>query len=377
MKIILYTTCSSDENVIRNRLTPYISEALKQEYRVSVITVSGDPFNIDHQLYTHIRVRGNQLRGANFIKRAFAESSLATKILKESSCYQEDDEKIVTIITIPSMFLLFQYKRRRGINILDIRDLTWEYLQKGFVNNLARVFFRGWAKKKIKQFDYITVTNCAEKRYLLKTFGVPKNKVVLVSNGITEQQYNKVRLVRESNNQRKRVTYIGNVGLAQDLSTLIDAAERTPHLDFYIVGDGTDYKRIYQLANKKDLENLFIVGRAPWESLLDYYSSTDILYAQLTPIYSSAVPSKLYEYLTTGKRVVFGGGGEASSVLLGFKGVSVIPACDSKSLADKLIEVAKLPALSNEAIKENRAQIEQFYIRERSVGHLYKIIKNK
>ena len=49
--------------------------------------------------------------------------------------------------------------------------------------------------------------------------------------------------------------------------------------------------------------------------LFEIYTDSDILYAQLKKEFEGAVPSKLYEYLSTGKFIIYGGLGEALNLL--------------------------------------------------------------
>ncbi|MDV2948705.1 hypothetical protein RZ540_19615, partial [Acinetobacter baumannii] len=111
--------------------------------------------------------------------------------------------------------------------------------------------------------------------------------------GVSERIYNQLSSLPKSRKEEVIVTYIGNIGLAQDLSTLIKASEMLTEIQFNIVGHGTDFHRISGLVNK-DQCNIKFWGQVDFETLKSVYIETDILYAQLTPEFSGAMPSKLY-----------------------------------------------------------------------------------
>ena len=73
-----------------------------------------------------------------------------------------------------------------------------------------------------------------------------------------------------------------------------------------IVGSGTDFKNVQSEVYKLSASNVFLHGRLPWKDVIQWYEKSDVLYAQLTKQYHTAMPSKLYEYLSTGLPIVYG-----------------------------------------------------------------------
>ena len=88
---------------------------------------------------------------------------------------------------------------------------------------------------------------------------------------------------------RLSVAYIGNVGIAQNLRYLEDAAEKLPNVIFYIVGDGTDYKSLVKYAEGKHVPNLTMTGRLGWDEIKEIYFRAHVLYAQLMPDFDMAM----------------------------------------------------------------------------------------
>ena len=75
------------------------------------------------------------------------------------------------------------------------------------------------------------------------------------------------------------------------------------------------------------------------DNVLEIYKNTDILYAQLSKEFSSAIPSKLYEYLASGKCIIYGGYGEALKKLKDFENVFFVK---PDKVDDLVISIKKL-----------------------------------
>src|SRR5690554_6727645 len=126
------------------------------------------------------------------------------------------------------------------------------------------------------------------------------------------------------------------MGLAQQLTTLVEAARALPAIQFNLVGAGIDEPRVKALIQKYGLQNITLTGRVTWQEVLFYYNASHVLYAQLAPEYAGAMPSKLYEYLSTGKPIVYGGQGQAVEILTEFENCFVVPPYNTSELVTLL-----------------------------------------
>lgn len=237
-KITFLSTYSLNEPVLRNRITPFINLALERNASVTLVNPKGGSYG-EIERFRHKALDAEQANKGNFFIRAWKELRLARKVLKSTPHGTE-----CICITIPSMFLLFLFNPSIAkVSLLDVRDITWEYLSdKSFFSRFIKKVFRYFAKRRLVFFDYISVTNNAEKKYLIEEMGVDLNKVVLCPNGISLKQFAQVQAVTEASEvnerERKQVLYIGNVGVAQNLRTFIEAAKECPEIDFVVVGKG-------------------------------------------------------------------------------------------------------------------------------------------
>lgn len=367
---IISANSLESENASRNRILSLVNAALKQGHEVKLISMDHDNYHLlEDANFNHYKIPFIDTKIPSFVKRAFLEmkiASLALKKAKEMNCD-------INLITIPSMFLLHMSAilPTHKVNVLDIRDLSWEYLDtKSLINRVAKTIFTKSALFNLKRFKIISVTNDHEFEYISK-FKSDSQNVIKVPNGVSLSIFEQLSSVTVNSSNIKTVTYIGNVGLAQDLSTLVEVSKQLPNVKFNIVGGGTDFERIYALADHT-ASNLNFLGRKNFNELIEIYNSTDILYAQLTPDFETAMPSKLYEYLSTGKYIIYGGQGIASATLSKFEKVSLIQPCNIETLK---LEVEKIFEDFNPVLSvSNREKIRAQYIRDTTVQQLISIL---
>jgi glycosyltransferase involved in cell wall biosynthesis len=128
------------------------------------------------------------------------------------------------------------------------------------------------------------------------------------------------------------------------------------------VGTGNQKEHLDNYAKKNKLSNVTFHGQRPWEELQQIYSQTTILYAQLTKDYDSAVPSKLYEYASTGLPVIYGGVGESKNFIAKLENAL----CIEPDNIEQLIEAIKVFQTKNfSKSTKNQRFIEENFVREK------------
>lgn len=116
------------------------------------------------------------------------------------------------------------------------------------------------------------------------------------------------------------VVFAGNMGKAQSLATIVDAAEKMNDLlniKIVLVGSGSELEWLKQQKNTRNLNNLEIVGRLPMEVMPSVYNKSDALLVTLTnnEIINLTIPSKIQSYLSAGKPIIAALNGEGSKVI--------------------------------------------------------------
>jgi colanic acid biosynthesis glycosyl transferase WcaI len=151
------------------------------------------------------------------------------------------------------------------------------------------------------------------------------------------------------------VMFAGNLGEAQDLPALLDAAERVPAdrpVRWLIVGDGRMAQWCReQIAARNLAERVQMLGRYAPERMPSFYRCADVLLLSLRdePIFEMTIPAKLQSYLAAGRPVIAMLNGEGAEVVRRARAGISCPAGDSAALA---AAVCQLAALTPEARAE-------------------------
>ena len=302
----------SEQKVIANRFQPLIDEGINRGIKFFHIGPK-DIASISKNNIEKINLELDNAQTDNFMLRAFLEIKNSMKLVKAAQKLNAD----LYIFTIPSMFLLPFSLLIKNKSIVDVRDLTWEYLPKKKIYTKVLKFLMDLSLKQSKK---ILVSNQAEFEYINNL----NSNVISMSNGISSYKFKELSIIPKYNQEPIQVTYIGNIGLAQNLKVLLKVAKERPKVIFNIVGNGTQYKKLQRYANKLQLENVKFYGQLPWTEVIKIYRKSSVLYAQLSDDYATAFPSKLYEYLSTGLPIIYGGKGYAIDMLKKFENVITI-----------------------------------------------------
>lgn len=100
--------------------------------------------------------------------------------------------------------------------------------------------------------------------------------------------------------------FLGNIGNAQDIELIINAAEKNKDLKnfaVHFVGDGIFLKKAKQIVKKKGLENIIsFYGRQALEKMPEYYKLADVCLVTLKggSIISKTIPAKVQGYMSAG-----------------------------------------------------------------------------
>ena len=154
--------------------------------------------------------------------------------------------------------------------------------------------------------------------------GVLADKVHVIPNWVDVDRYKP--LPRESSSAADggvrpfRIVYAGNLGLAQGLENVLDAAACLPELSpirFVLIGDGVDAEALQSRAAAMRLKNVEFPGRFPPEDMRRILAGADALLLHLKddPLFSVTIPSKLLTYLAMGKPIISCASGEPSDIV--------------------------------------------------------------
>jgi len=354
-----------------------LAQVLSKKYRVHIITLTEDINKADSLEYRdaiHIHyVKYKNYNKQNFITRSLHELRVSFRLNRLAKTLDSDE----LVVSIPSMFLIpaTVIVNRKTRKILDVRDLVWEYLpDQKITYKIIKAAVRSGMIWGINRFNHVAASNNSEIAWIQEHTAT--KSPVLARNGIDKESFEELKTVAsgKKSNAHVNIVYAGNIGIAQRLDTLVDVAEMLPHVFFSIAGDGNDRERVELFAEKREVSNLFFLGSLDKKELINLYKNADILFAQLDESFASAVPSKLYEYLSTGLPVVYAGTGEAVNFLKNFENTYCTAPCNPSQIKDAIKEVsAHLPHVSYTNIEK----IGKKYIREETMKKYLDILENR
>ncbi len=104
------------------------------------------------------------------------------------------------------------------------------------------------------------------------------------------------------------VSYAGNLGPAQGLDVVLDAAallQDETGIRFVIVGEGIVREALRQRIERERLRNCLLLPYQPYSRMLDLYAASDMsLVPQAAQTGCDAIPSKVYRIMACGRPVV-------------------------------------------------------------------------
>jgi colanic acid biosynthesis glycosyl transferase WcaI len=197
--------------------------------------------------------------------------------------------------------------------VYNVQDIYPDAAIKlGLLRGPRVIRFFAWLERFVyARADTVTVLSEDFRRNLLAK-RVPDAKVVLIPNGVDTEF---VRPLAKDNAfarehglvDRFVVLYAGNVGLAQGIDTLIDAARQTtvPQILFLVVGAGAGLEGARARVEAAGLGNVRFLPFQPRERLPELYASADVGVVLLRAgMGSTSTPSKLYTIMAAGRAVV-------------------------------------------------------------------------
>jgi glycosyltransferase involved in cell wall biosynthesis len=157
------------------------------------------------------------------------------------------------------------------------------------------------------------------------------------------------------------VVFAGNLGEAQDLPAVLDAASALRDkvaIRWVIVGDGRMSEWLSQQVQSRGLDNVLLLGRHPLEKMPGLFANADALLVSLktNDVFEKTIPGKVQAYLASGRPLLGMINGEAARVI-GESGAGLTCASgDAGGLANITLALAKTDSMKLKAMGESGRQ---------------------
>lgn len=230
--------------------------------------------------------------------------------------------------TILSAFALSIFKRKKFI--FELRDIWPASIEAvGVINK--NVLLR--QVEKIELFLYrkarliISVTESFKKNLVSR--GISEDKIKVVKNGVNLQNLN---LELAETRRKERISaeapfvvgYIGTIGLAHGLSTVIQACallrRKFPSEDikFVLIGSGADVLNLRNEIKRNKLSNVQILEPITKSEIAEKLLEFDVglVHLKASPVFTEVIPSKIFDYIASGLPILHGVKGESAKLIL-------------------------------------------------------------
>lgn len=218
---------------------------------------------------------------------------------------------------------------RRIPFIFELRDLWPESIRAvGAMNDSALLR----ALERLELFLYrkaaaiVSVTQSFKGNLISR--GIPAEKIHVVTNGVDISRFQPREKDQELASRLGLdgmfvAGYIGTHGMAHGLETILRAADQVrkhpggERVRFILLGDGARKQALKQQAEEMGLTNVLFIDSVPKDEVVRYWSLLDasIIHLKKTELFSTVIPSKLFECMGMGIPVLHGVSGESADIV--------------------------------------------------------------
>ena len=273
-------------------------------------------------------------------------------------------------------------KLRRVPFVLEVRDLWPESLAAVGVGNTKSLLHRLLGKVAgflYRRADHIVVVTPAFHEHLVRSWQVPAQKISVVQNGVETKLFSPGKdggdLRRSLGASGKFVvSYIGTMGLAHGLETLLQAAEilqrGAPDVLFMLVGEGADRERLAALAKSRGLANVVFVPQQARENIPAYIATSDVCLVLLkkSDVFETVIPTKMLEFMACGRPLILGVNGQARQILESSRTGLYVEPENASALCGAIQKLQQEEFLRQALGRNGREYIVQHLSRERTAA---------
>jgi glycosyltransferase involved in cell wall biosynthesis len=285
----------------------------------------------------------------------------------------------VVVATTPQFFCgwagLVVARLKRRPFVLEVRDLWPESIvQLGQLRQPLLIRLLEGLETLLYRGARGIVVNARAFQEHIERRGVPRARIELVYNGVDCDVFrprspDPQLLARHDLAGRFLVTYMGTLGLAHGLETVLDAAARLGDapVRFLLIGDGAERERLEREIARRALENVRLLDLRPRAEVPAWIASSDLLLVLLRdlPVFRTVIPSKIFEFLAQERPVVLAAPpGEIRSLVEEAKAGFVIEPEDATQLEGAIRHALAHPEDAAARAHNGRVWVQTSFVRD-------------
>jgi len=281
-------------------------------------------------------------------------------------------------------------RAKRAPFVFEVRDLWPESLVAVGMGGPNSFLHHGLGKIAgflYRRCERVVVVTAAFKDHLITNWQMPPDKISIVENGVETDLFSPgcadQVLRKELGAEGKFVVcYIGTMGMAHGLETMVEAAaelrDSAPHVLFLLVGEGAEKERIIALARTRGLTNLRFVDQQPREKIPAYIRSSDacVVLLKKTELFKTVIPTKMLEFMSCARPVILGVDGQARKILEEAQAGLFIEPENTAALVQAITRLAGDPSLRESFGGNGLRHILQHFSRQQTADDYIAVLQS-
>ena len=274
--------------------------------------------------------------------------------------------------------------------VFELRDMWPESIKAVGAMKADSVAYR-WLER-MEMFLYrkasriVTVTHAF--RNALVHRGIDGSKIDVVTNGVDLSHFapkaKDLQLVQQLGLQGMFVAgYIGTHGMAHALETLLEAAQAlqkmpgAENVRLVFLGDGARKLDLVARSEAMGLRNVLFLESVPKNQVVRYWSILDIsiIHLRKTELFTTVIPSKLFECMGMGIPMLHGVAGESAEIVVREQVGELFEPENSQQLVAGLLRMRNQPS-AYASFQQNGLAAAHRYDRKNLALQMLQVFKN-
>lgn len=271
-----------------------------------------------------------------------------------------------------------EYKKKFGTPIyFNVQDLWPENVEivLGIHNKIVIGAINKIVDKIYSASDKILCSSNSFVENIAKR-GVSRDKLVFWPQFCTETDFAQTTKPECYSDEYFNIVFTGNIGEAQGLDLLVDAAERLTdtNVRWFLVGDGRAREKLQKRVTERNLSSIVtFIGKVSEVEANRYIHFADCAYLsfQKNKLFDMTLPAKLQSYMACGMPILAAAGGESAHIVneaqCGF-------VCEQD--ADKLANTVRNDVMRSNKLDSMRVNAKRYFDEHFSMGLVVDQLEN-